>query len=349
MADNLRHLHLPQDLLQQDAVARKLANAGIASGTILDPPRHDPRLGDRVSDAALAPVQPGPSTPVRLPRPAPGDGLRLIELAAFHWGGPSRGQGRRLAVSPRVRGDHVLIQVTRGILGIELPRMRHLVDEGRIAFVPAGTAFALQPPDTIEGCALLIPARLTKNLSVVFPASIRNGLPDPIDQPLLRPALLALGHGSPRNAVEIGATTCQLGLLSIALSRLLQLPPNSLPHDDIVPQARLLTEAFLGLATAKLSPNQTISELAHELDCSVAQLDAACRQSRGRSALELLYAIRLQRASELLRTTAAPIEQIAQELGYSSVGHFTRMFVAATGHPPEGFRAASRVSDDLRD
>ena len=43
------------------------------------------------------------------------------------------------------------------------------------------------------------------------------------------------------------------------------------------------------------------------------------------------------------------LEQIAQELGYSSVGHFTRMFVAATGHPPEGFRAASRVSDDLRD
>ena len=91
-----------------------------------------------------------------------------------------------------------------------------------------------------------------------------------------------------------------------------------------------------------MSQNQTIAELARRLGHSLAHLDRACLQSRGRSALQLLYDLRLERAARALRGSDIPICDIAQELGYAGLGHFMRSFAAATGRSPEAYRDVMR-------
>ncbi len=60
--------------------------------------------------------------------------------------------------------------------------------------------------------------------------------------------------------------------------------------------------------------------------------------------------LRLERARELLITTARPISEIAGMVGYQSQSHFTKAFKAITGLTPRGYRegkcAGSSISGD---
>lgn len=335
--------------LDSDPQTLKLRAAGISAPGIMDPALSDPRLPQPdIADApaeppvsVLAPViaavaaAPGPRV---LPRGRPGDGLRLIPLAGFHWGGPVR--GRKTPPSPRVRGDHVLIRPVSGAVSIEFPRQGHVLAAGRIAFIPAGTAFSLKPPPEVEGQALLIPPAWigTQPLPKLF----RSGFPAAEDAALLDPAILALAEGAARDPGGDSATPYQLGLIAVALSRLEERVGHADPRRDCLAGARPLTERFLDLAQREMAANRTIAEMARALGCSLAQLDRACRQSRGRTALELLYDLRLELATGALRAGTRPIPEIAEELGYAGLGHFMRAFLAATGRTPEGYRALMR-------
>lgn len=342
------------DRLDADPATLRLRAAGVSDPGILEPAATDPRLAPAEADAAPRPdadhthllqsarANPVPgiaAAPRQLPRGRPGDGLRLIPLSGFHWGGPMR--SRNAPPSPRVRGDHVLIRPTSGAVSIEFPRVSHVLTTGRIAFVPAGTAFSLKPPAEIGGQALLIPPGWPG--AEALPNGFRSGQPAPEDTSLLDPAILALAEGAARDPGGNGAAPLQLGLIALALSRLDDRPGQLDPQRDAVSGARPLTERFLHLAQRDMASNRTIAEMARALDCSLAQLDRACRHSRGRGALDLLYDLRLQLATEALRNDSRPVAEIAESLGYAGLGHFMRAFLAATGRTPDGYRALMKA------
>ncbi len=62
----------------------------------------------------------------------------------------------------------------------------------------------------------------------------------------------------------------------------------------------------------------------------------------GRSAMDLLREIRLDRGAELLRTTDLTVERVAERIGLSSRSYFSRAFRSRFGIDPAGFRAAAR-------
>ncbi len=376
MNETVRALIVPADHLPDQSCERLVA-AGITAPTIQEPAPIDPRRppawderhdGDGHSDpahpepnrqvagisvlnAVVALEQPLPVTaPQRVaqhratqpmpPHAAPGDGLRLIPLSGFHWGGALR--GRNMPPAPRVRGDHVLILLKGGVLQIEFPRNRQLLVPGRVAFIPAGTAFALNPGADVQGCALLLAPGHGRDLPMPLPPGCRFGAPAIEDAALIEPAMQALGAAQPRTSAGQAATACQMALIAVALSRLDERAGVYGPRQSGILEARPLTERFLELAEAELSQNQTIAELARRLGHSLAHLDRACLQSRGRSALQLLYDLRLERAARALRGSDIPICDIAQELGYAGLGHFMRSFAAATGRSPEAYRDVMR-------
>jgi len=51
---------------------------------------------------------------------------------------------------------------------------------------------------------------------------------------------------------------------------------------------------------------------------------------------------RLDRAKHLLETTAMPVTEICQAVGFRSLGSFSALFRRATGHSPRAFRTAHR-------
>lgn len=117
------------------------------------------------------------------------------------------------------------------------------------------------------------------------PTAFRFGAPAGDDLPLIDPAMQAAGAAQPRTAAGDATIACQLGLLAIALSRLDSRASRQVARSRVA-EARPLTERFLELAQAELAQSQTIAEMAGKLGHSQAQLDRACRQSRGRGALD---------------------------------------------------------------
>lgn len=353
----------------KDPARQRLVAAGVTAASIQEPGEIDPRQpGARpdaqeqpgrdfssgaisVLNAAIPLDQPGPQAPAVAPvRPGhcfpPGDGLRLIPLSGFHWGGALR--GRNAAPAPRVRGDHVLIWLQQGTLQVEFPRHCHGLAPGCLAFIPAGTAFALRPGAEVQGRALLIAPAHGAALPVPLPPGFRSGTPLPQDRPLIEPAMQALGIAQPQagtgqtaagqTPTGQAAIACQMALIALALSRMDARSAAQRPGPAALHEARPLAERFIELAEAELAQNQTIAELARRLGHSLAQLDRACRQCRGRSALEVLYDLRHESAAKALRDGDLPICDIARELGYSGLGHFIRSFAAATGRSPEAYR-----------
>jgi AraC family transcriptional activator of mtrCDE len=65
----------------------------------------------------------------------------------------------------------------------------------------------------------------------------------------------------------------------------------------------------------------------------------------GRTAMDLLREVRLDRGAELLRTTDLPVQTVAERVGLSSRSYFSKAFRAQFGVDPAGYRAAAREDE----
>jgi AraC-like DNA-binding protein len=72
------------------------------------------------------------------------------------------------------------------------------------------------------------------------------------------------------------------------------------------------------------------------------------RNATGVPPVRFLYALRLQRAKELLIKTERSITDICFDVGYGSLGTFTTRFKAVVGATPKAFRRLSRVLGGMR-
>lgn len=61
----------------------------------------------------------------------------------------------------------------------------------------------------------------------------------------------------------------------------------------------------------------------------------------GRSPMNFVNHVRMQRAAEMLAVGTSSIDEIARRVGYSSRSHFSRAFKDHSGLPPNAFRAES--------
>lgn len=82
----------------------------------------------------------------------------------------------------------------------------------------------------------------------------------------------------------------------------------------------------------------TLGGLARMAHLSPRQFQRVFRACMGRSPIDHLLHIRLQRAAELLRTSGKSITDIAFECGFSDSNYFARVFRARHGESPSSFR-----------
>lgn len=310
-------------------------NMSFAKQTVLDP---GIELAPETTHQRALPPEPAnsplPTVPVRpfAARPRlPDGGLRLMPLDGFVWNG-----GRTPAGSPkvRVRGDHCLIRVTDGSIRIVLPSGAIDHGPGSVIFVPAGTAFATQPLTDAAGQVLLMPRGMADQLGAPLPRTIvvGAGASDAFSADL---AALAQRGQDP---IAAATAACRVELIAAALHRVAADPS---PDRPVRPghHARDIVERFLDLGGRELGRGRTLADLAEALGTTAAGLDEACLNQRGRSALELIYDLRLARARRLLADPAMGLARIATDLGFTGVAHLNRAFMAATGRPATAFRA----------
>ncbi|MCO5241048.1 MAG: AraC family transcriptional regulator [Chitinophagaceae bacterium] len=87
-----------------------------------------------------------------------------------------------------------------------------------------------------------------------------------------------------------------------------------------------------------LHENLTLDELAKEACVSASYLSSLFRQKTHYSPIQLFISLKIQRASQILRSTKTPIKQIAEELGYADQYSFSRSFKQIMGTSPKKFR-----------
>lgn len=85
----------------------------------------------------------------------------------------------------------------------------------------------------------------------------------------------------------------------------------------------------------------TLADIADAVGLSTSRLAHLFRGQAGQTPQQYLEALRMQRASELLRRTGFSIKQIAGAVGFDSQFYFSQRFKARKKQSPSGFRAAA--------
>lgn len=62
------------------------------------------------------------------------------------------------------------------------------------------------------------------------------------------------------------------------------------------------------------------------------------KQCTGRTFVDFVQEVRIERACELLKATSLPVQKICQDSGFHSMAHFIRVFKRSKGLTPHGFR-----------
>jgi YesN/AraC family two-component response regulator len=84
-------------------------------------------------------------------------------------------------------------------------------------------------------------------------------------------------------------------------------------------------------------------DVAEALGLSLDQVSSRIQTSTGQSFRQLLHVFRLKRAMRLLETTEMDIASIAEDTGFATVQHFSRVFSGAEGLSPRKYRQQSRL------
>ncbi|NLI21958.1 MAG: AraC family transcriptional regulator [Clostridiales bacterium] len=102
-------------------------------------------------------------------------------------------------------------------------------------------------------------------------------------------------------------------------------------------------DAVAGYVSAHYREKLTLDVLAGRFHLSRCYLSRLFKQTTNIGVMEYVNGVRLRAAKDLLENTATPVSEVAQEVGYATPGHFSRMFRIGTGLSPKEYRKMFRV------
>lgn len=103
----------------------------------------------------------------------------------------------------------------------------------------------------------------------------------------------------------------------------------------------LRVKAAIDILHESISEEVSVDYIARQVNLSPSRLRQLFARSVGRSPLQYLKALRIQRAEELLLTTFLSIKQVTHLAGMADVSHFVRDFKKRYGVTPSSFRGRS--------
>ena len=129
-----------------------------------------------------------------------------------------------------------------------------------------------------------------------------------------------------------GAAETIRGCLLLALITLLRRAADSTDH------AHDLTHRLIAYIEAHAAEDCTLADAAAMLSYSSPYLSRRFRQDTGLSFSDYLRRTRLRHACRLLRNTDLSVEAIANQVGYTDMKHFHRVFRSEIGTTPHTYR-----------
>ena len=139
----------------------------------------------------------------------------------------------------------------------------------------------------------------------------------------------------------IGQTTALMAQIAMLFALAARLGRLVEPGEAPGPGEQLFTR-FRMLIEDHFVEHWSVADYARELAVTTARLNAACRRSLNRSALEVVHARLLTEARRLLRYSMMSAAETAYALGFKDPAYFSRFFTGRAGISPGVFRARGR-------
>lgn len=233
-----------------------------------------------------------------------------------------------------------LIIVTKGQGRVTIAGRQRGYGPNNLIFVPPRTMYGLETGPTSFGQILSIPSAMAEEWpeEVVHlrlrDVSAMKELTHHLEQ--LERELSNDQPGAPRAALYMA------GLLAVFFDR--QLFAHA---DELEPEpnpAERLVAAYTDLVERDFQEHLGVAGYAAALGVTPTHLTRCCKQTCGKSALQLLNDRILFEARNLLRNTKQPVSSIASDLGFRSAAYFSRAFQSHTGMTPSAFRERGPVT-----
>jgi YesN/AraC family two-component response regulator len=123
---------------------------------------------------------------------------------------------------------------------------------------------------------------------------------------------------------------------------MVEAPKSLAPDRSVFPHSPKLVPTFQFIEANYAQPIG-LREVADAVGYSPAYLTTLAQTLTGYSIKQWITERRMVQARKLLQTTDQPVRQIADAVGYSDVGYFTRQFRQLHGAPPQHWRTSTRL------
>ena len=164
---------------------------------------------------------------------------------------------------------------------------------------------------------------------------------DDLDCSLTQPALSSIAVPSERIGFEAAALLDRLMTGEIGPKQSLLLPPLHVVtrySTDILAVEDETVQAALQYIRENAWADISVSDLAHGIAVGRRLLERRFRDVLGRSVLDEIYRVRVERAKELLTDTHLPITTVAERAGFPNTRRLDVVFAKRTGLSPREYR-----------
>jgi AraC family transcriptional regulator, transcriptional activator of pobA len=255
--------------------------------------------------------------------------MRLVAISRLAAGGRWRVEAMRTLSEP------CFLWFTKGQGRITVAGVTRGYTANNAVFIPAGVMHGFEVGPQVFGTAIFF----GKGTSVTLPKEPQHlRIREVHAQQELNVTLDMIQREMESDvAAHERATRHYLGLLGVWLERQVNKAAGETPRPDA---ARRLVARYTALMELNFRRGISVGELACELGVTATHLTRCCRETCGRSAIDLLQDRRIFEARRLLSETSLPIGRIGESLGFASAAYFTRAFQHRTGVSPSAFRRA---------
>ncbi|MEC0266320.1 AraC family transcriptional regulator [Paenibacillus anseongense] len=257
---------------------------------------------------------------------------------------------------PRIITDYMLLYVQEGSFRLQAEGALYEVNQGQFIFVQPGIVHQMESEAPVCLMSLhmeLFPSQVDARPEMIVPIDHAFN-PETVPlQPSLKtfadisiPYLLklsrhewmldtlqqAIAHWGRKNAIDL--LQAQVHATEIVLELLKEYTTR-----DTSEHSRSTSLSWVpAYMQYRLSEPLTVEEMAHKALMSRSYFSLHFRSQFGVSPHQFLLKLRLDYATDLLRGTDFPLQDIADSCGFSSVHHFSKMYKLRFGYPPSQIR-----------
>lgn len=260
---------------------------------------------------------------------------------------PQRARPYQFSIRPHTHSALIqILLLTQGSVEAVVDHAKFTLAAPALLLVPANTVHGWSFSPDVDGPIVTAAQRPLESLAHVLMPALAQVLRTPSHFSLALRDEACEELLQTFGAIELEARHQAIGHTAAGLSLVIALVVKIVRLQDqmasaaspTVPRRAEQVAKFRALVEQHFNQHWSIKDYAGQIGITAGQLTRACRETLGKSGIEVVHARLAQEAQRELVYTTGSIRQIADRLGFSDEAYFSRFFRNQTTLTPREFR-----------